>query len=308
MVKNTDGIENVFIRFEDKDGFYEAGQMLSGKIVVLVKSTTHFGGVRLYLSGTMKIKWMEVEAGAYVPYEEHEILLSEMIKIVNPDKRKDKNALWIFPGRHEYRFDYLLPTNLPYSLDGSKYGRIEYKTKAEVIITPLISVESLEEEFFIHSKHDPDDEAKLEKVGLSLPKENVEYGDLGGNCFVKKSQAEIFLKIEKSMSKQGQKIKARVEIAIEPGKCGLEGVHLLLVQETIFTCNLDTADETMKKEVLVVGEFMKEEKILPGECKVYDDMYILIEKNLPISGFPHCNFIEAGYFVHAVAKVILLKT
>ena len=46
---------------------------------------------------------------------------------------------------------YKLPEALPYSLDG-RYGRIEYKSKAEVIVPGINPVGSLEEEFFILSK------------------------------------------------------------------------------------------------------------------------------------------------------------
>ena len=303
MTKHIYGIDNVFIRFDDNDGLYDAGQTLSGKIVVIVKSTTHFGGIRLLISGNMMIKWMEVEAGSYIPFEEHEILLNEKIKVFNPDRKVDPNSMWIFPGKHEYQFSYRLPTNLPYSLDGSKYGRIEYKSKAEVIVTPLRKVESLEEEFFIHSRSDEETEQELEKLEDTLPKENVEYGSLGGSCFVKKSRAEVYLKLQKSVYKQGQKIRSMIEVAVEPGKCPLEGLTLLLVQEMVYTCNHNSEEESRKKEVLVVGECTKEETINPGEKKTFDDLYLLIEKNLPVSGFPHCEYIDVGYFVHAVAKV-----
>ena len=29
---------------------------------------------------------------------------------------------------------------------------------------------------------------------------------------------------------------------------------------------------------------------------------MLVFRNLPPSGFPHCEFIDCGYFIHAVAK------
>ena len=302
MTKYIYGIDNVYIRFDDTDGLYDAGQTLSGKVVVTVKSTTHFGGIRLLISGSMLIKWMEMEAGAMIPFEERETLLNENIKVFNPDRRME-NSMWIFPGKHEYRFEYKLPSNLPYSLDGSKYGRIEYKSKAEVIVTPFKTVESLEEEFFIHSRSEADIEKELDMCETTLPKENVEYGSLGGGCFRKMSRAEVYIKLDKSVYKQGQKIKAMIEVTVEMGKCQIEGLLLLLVQEMIYTCNLNSYEESSRKEVLVVGEFTKEEIIGPGEKKSFDDLYLLIEKNQPISGFPHCNHIDVGYSVHAVAKV-----
>ena len=47
----------------------------------------------------------------------------------------------------------------------------------------------------------------------------------------------------------------------------------------------------------------KEEHVEPGEKKEFKELSVLLEKNLPLTGFPHCEFIEVGYFIHAVAKV-----
>ena len=51
MPKYIYGIDNVIIRFDDQDGFYEAGQVLSGKIIVHVSDTTSFAGIQLILKG-----------------------------------------------------------------------------------------------------------------------------------------------------------------------------------------------------------------------------------------------------------------
>ena len=50
-----------------------------------------------------------------------------------------------------------------------------------------------------------------------LPRENVEYGVLGGGCFVKKSRVEIFLRVERSVYKQGQYVRPVVECTVEKG-------------------------------------------------------------------------------------------
>ena len=88
-------------------------------------------------------------------------------------------------------FRYQLPFDLPYSLDGSRYGRIEYKSKAEVLIPNSYPIESLEEEFFIHSRDSTEEEEAQVAQELSLPKENTEYGSVGGGCFARKSHIEV---------------------------------------------------------------------------------------------------------------------
>ena len=95
---------------------------------------------------------------------------------------------------------------------------------------------------------------------------------------------------------------------MEQGKCPIEGVIILLVQEMIYMCEPGQVDELRKKEVLVVGECSTEENIEPGQKRKFPDLGLLIEKNFPFTGFPHSDFIEVGYFIHAVAKVSFVKT
>ena len=99
-----------------------------------------------------------MEAGSAIPYEEFESILYENLDIFTPNLR-NPDARWIFPGKHVYKFSYQvdisiiiiiiiiitiiinvykfsyqLPTDIPYTLDGSRYGRVEYKSKAELLI------------------------------------------------------------------------------------------------------------------------------------------------------------------------------
>jgi len=301
MPKYIYGIDNVLIRFDDKDGFYEAGQVLSGKVIVSVSSTTSFAGVQLKLTGTLKIKWMEMEAGSMIPFEEFQMLLNDKVDIFRVNRKKPQEA-WIFPGKHVYDFRYQLPFDLPYSLDGSRYGRIEYKSKAEVLIPNSYPIESLEEEFFIHSRDSAEEEELQMAQELSLPKENTEYGSVGGGCFARKSHIEVHIKLDRSVYKQGQHIKPEVEVTLETGKVKVEGLMVLLVQEMVYACNLGEEDECRKKEILVVSDQLVPEEVGPGEQKKFSPN-LAISKALPATGFPHCDCIQLGYSVHAVAKV-----
>ena len=67
--------------------------------------------------------------------------------VFRPSQLKTKIFIYYLSTYYRYK----LPEALPYSLDG-RYGRIEYKSKAEVIVPGINPVESLEEEFFILSK------------------------------------------------------------------------------------------------------------------------------------------------------------
>ena len=67
------------------------------------------------------------------------------------------------------------------------------------------------------SKNPPEIEALQAAQEGALPLENVEYGILGGGCFVKKSRVEIYVKLEKSVYKQGQYVRPVVECTVEKG-------------------------------------------------------------------------------------------
>ena len=185
-------------------------KLATNYLQVFVLKTTSFRGIRLKLTGTLRIKWVEMEAGSAIPYEEFESLLYENLDIFTPNLR-DKDARWIFPGKHVYKFSYKLPTDIPYTLDGSRYGRVEYKSKAELLIPAANPVESQEEEFILRSRCLPEvlhfnpalenendngeqEEEEQQKQEGILPRENVEYGVLGGGCFAKTQHVELFIK------------------------------------------------------------------------------------------------------------------
>ena len=58
----------------------------------------------------------------------------------------------------------------------------------------------------------------------------------------------------------------------------MDAVMIVLVQEMIYTCNLEEADESRKKEVLVMWEDRNEEDADPGEKEIYADMKLRIDK------------------------------
>ena len=54
-----------------------------------------------YYTGTLKIKWMEMEAGSMIPFEEFQMLLNDKVDIFRVNRKKPQEA-WIFPGKHVY--------------------------------------------------------------------------------------------------------------------------------------------------------------------------------------------------------------
>ena len=200
-----DGIDNVFIHFDDKDGLFEGGQKLSGKINVLVKETTRIRDIKLYVTARLRIKWIDVEGGANVNFEELDFPINETI-IIHEMNRNDEYSKWLFPGEKVFRFSYPLEKTLPYSLEG-KYGTITYKAKAVVMIANGKTSESMEEDFFVRSRPLQLEENLMTIASLKAPLENVEYGKVGSGCFsTAKRNIEIGIKIPKPIFKQGEKV------------------------------------------------------------------------------------------------------
>ena len=56
-----------------------------------------------YFTGTLKIKWMEMEAGSMIPFEEFQMLLNDKVDIFRVNRKKPQEA-WIFPGKHVYEW------------------------------------------------------------------------------------------------------------------------------------------------------------------------------------------------------------
>ena len=75
------------------------------------------------------------------------------------------------------------------------------------------------------------------------------------------------------------------------------------MQEMVYTCNPGEEEESSKKEVQVLGEWRSSEGVECGAARQYSDISLAVPKDLPVTGFPHSDLIDVGYFIHAVGKV-----
>ena len=57
-----------------------------------------------------------------------------------------------------------------------------------------------------------------------MPKENCTYAVIGGTCFTKKSNVELYMKLEKNTYKLGEKIPVRIETRVEGGSADVDKV------------------------------------------------------------------------------------
>jgi len=294
---SKDGIDNIYISFDKHELKFRAGEVITGKIVVIVDETTPTRGVLLVVKGVMNIFWREIVNGGNVDFAEIEDYLDEKIKVWIPNK-KNKEEQWLFPGTHEYPFNYTLPIDIPESMgEDSKYGKINYTIKASILLPRGETTNSMEDTFYVAAVPDPSVPKPHED---DLPKENCTYAKIPGTCFMGRTDVELYMKLEKNVYQLGDEIPVHVEVTVK-GSSKVDRLIVLLVQEAIYICNLGTKDEVRKRERLVMSEAEDTEDADPGECQGYD-LTLRVDENMPLTHYPWCEFINMGYYIHAVAR------
>ncbi|XP_023331774.1 uncharacterized protein LOC111703919, partial [Eurytemora carolleeae] len=294
----TDGVDCIVLEFDKKDKWYNAGDTVTGNVQVICLETTKFNQLVLCLCGKLKITWIESSASGNnvlsdtIPYLYQQIVIREAIS-------RDKMSQWIFPGKWTYPFSFELDPHLPHSLDDAKYGSMHYQGCVKLYMPGARESDSLEEGFFVRAN---DDEHSQQANEDNLPKENVEYGKIK-KIFSKPKNLEVVVKLKRNIYKPGQTIRPVVEVFLERGaSASIDTVTCCLVQEAVFTVNIDQDDEAKNKEVMVWGYAEQKQAIKAGELITFKDLRVKIDENIQLTGYPGTDNIDIGYFIHAVAK------
>ena len=134
-----------------------------------------------------------------------------------------------------------------------------------------------------------------------------------------KTDVELYMKVEKNVYQLGDEIPVHIECTVKGSskvdrvgtlcwlmmlgnfQMSLLQLIVLLVQEAIYICNLGTKEEVRKKERLVMSEAEDNEDADPGECQNYD-LKLKVGESMPLTHYPWCEFINMGYYIHAVAR------
>ena len=213
----------------------------------------------------MNIYWKKVEGGATNEFAEIEDYIDESLTIWVPHPRK-KEEHWMYPGVHEYPFSYDLPIDIPETLEDSRYATLTYTVKSTVYMTMGRTSSSLDETIHIQALPDPSIPLPVDE---DLPKENCAYATISGGCFGK-THIEMYMKLEQNVYKLGDTIKVHVECSVKGGRADVDKVLVLLVQESIYICNMGAKEEARRKERLVFDTAEDNEDADSGECEKYD--------------------------------------
>ena len=147
----------------------------------------------------MNIYWKKVQGGETSEFAEIEDYIDESITVWFPHPRK-KEEHWIYPGTHEYPFNYQLPVDLPETLEDSRYATITYTAKSTIYMTLGRTSSSMDETFYLQALPD---QSVPKPVNEDLPNENCAYSTIGGGCLGGKTHIELYMKLDKNVYKLG---------------------------------------------------------------------------------------------------------
>ena len=72
--------------------------------------------------------------------------------------------------------------------------------------------------------------------------ENCAYATIGGTCFTKKTQVELYMRLERNVWKLGEKIPVHVECSVKGGSTKVDKVSLLCINKLgnnkLANCNI----------------------------------------------------------------------
>ncbi|KAL4236706.1 hypothetical protein ACF0H5_005090 [Mactra antiquata] len=110
----------------DKEIYY-AGEVITGKVIVITTENIKVKGIRLTLRGKAHTEWKINKAGETRTLKDDEYYIDDKRVLWGKDKNEECEVTPILPrGQHSYAFDFKLPeTALPCSFE-SKIGHIRY--------------------------------------------------------------------------------------------------------------------------------------------------------------------------------------
>lgn len=112
---------------------YEAGDMISGRVIVDVPSAnSNIRGIRVKFSGKSDVRWEERTSEEGKLHEDSESYFAKKLTLFGTETIDDDNAKRkMEAGQYIYTFKHALPKHVPSTFRG-KYGEIEYFCEAYV--------------------------------------------------------------------------------------------------------------------------------------------------------------------------------
>ncbi|CAO1341761.1 unnamed protein product [Diamesa tonsa] len=132
MVKCTIKFDN------NENGHYFAGETLSGTVNLIVNEAKKCKGFFLTIEGSAEVDWSEREPLLKTIYKGNERYFNYKSYILGSE---DGESMTIEPCDRTFKFTYVLPSNLPYSVK-KQHGYIRYKVKATLDIPWSLNIDA----------------------------------------------------------------------------------------------------------------------------------------------------------------------
>jgi len=111
----------------DEQYQYEPGEVIRGKVVLIITDTMRISSIQLQVKGEATVSWDDGDVGLFSTSETY---VEDTVDILG-SKDAPAGGLSLDRGEHAYPIAYVLPQNLPSSFIG-KFGSITYVLKATV--------------------------------------------------------------------------------------------------------------------------------------------------------------------------------
>ncbi|KAM6962647.1 arrestin domain-containing protein 2 [Aplochiton taeniatus] len=149
-----DKLKKFYIVFDspeiDSPPVFSSGDVVSGKVVLVLSSETKVESLKLHAEGFAKVHWTESRsAGSSTAYtqnysDEVEYLIRREVLM-----RADNGELTLLPaGRHEFPFSFQLPEETLVTSFEGKHGSIRYWVKVK-LHRPWATVKKIKKEFTV---------------------------------------------------------------------------------------------------------------------------------------------------------------
>lgn len=283
------GVERFCVVFDKPDNVYYPGEMLTGRVELVLSSMKKIRGVELKLKGRAKSKWDESETYHDSEGKSHtrticrkssEVFFkSDQILIGGRGDKFELNA-----GDHVYPFAVILPLKAPSSFNGS-YGGVSYYGKAKIDI-PL-AFDKKERAGFTFLNH----------LNLNLfPNLRQPYKNEKNKTFCCFCCASGPLTIAVYLPKTGFCTKEPIPITLEIDNASnvtVNAVHIYLKRNIHWTADGCHKDEDAKLQKLHLGG------VEEGQSHTWSENF-----TIPPTSFPNldgCSIIKIQHHLHIEA-------
>ncbi|KAH0552201.1 arrestin domain-containing protein 17-like [Cotesia glomerata] len=124
-VRDRIGVDRFEVLLDDKQNIYYCGKIVTGKVFIVLNSTTEITSIKVICKGEGHVKFTNRSAGFKRKFSSQEVYLHEEIELLDTEAKIQSD---------DFSFNIQLPDKLPSSFEG-RYGRVRYSICASLNTT-----------------------------------------------------------------------------------------------------------------------------------------------------------------------------